>query len=272
MGDTIELPRYFERVGYAGAREPTLEVLHALTAAHTMSIPFESADPVRGRAVDIAPQALYRKLVLARRGGYCFEQNGLFLEVLRRLGFRVRPLRAGVRLARPDRHEPVGHTHLVLEVMVDGETWITDVGVGSTSLTRALRRVDGVEQATSHDVRRLVRADGRWFHQVRRDGDWVDVYEFGDVVMAMPDRVIANWYTSTHPDSVFRRHLVAARALPHGRRVSLDDRQLIVRGADGRADKKTLRGARELLMALHEHFGIELPPDTRFDLPPLGAA
>src|SRR5699024_2188846 len=151
---------------YDGPREPSVAVLHALTRAHTQSIPFENIDVLRGEPIRLELPSLYRKLVTARRGGYCFEQNGLFMAVLRAFGFTVRPLRAGVRLGEPDRSVAVGHTHMALEVNAEQRLWIADVGVGSASLTQALRFEVDTEQSTPHEPRRLVHADNRWFHQV----------------------------------------------------------------------------------------------------------
>src|SRR5699024_51823 len=141
--------------------------------------PFENIGVLMGRPIHLEPGRLYRKLVTDRRGGYCFEQNGLFLAILSQLGFSAQPLRAAVRLGTPDRSVAVRHTHMAIEVQIGSQTWITDVGVGSASLTQALRLADGIEQRTPHDTRRLEYADGQWFHQVRRSGEWVDVYEFG---------------------------------------------------------------------------------------------
>lgn len=262
MDDPIDLDGYFTRIGYAGPRTPTLDVLHALTEAHAESIPFENVDVLLGRPIRLEPQALFAKLVVAHRGGYCFEQNGLFMAVLRRLGFDVRPLSARVRLGEPDRRVATPRTHLVLEVRIGDDTWITDVGVGSASLTRALRLVADREQPTPHETRRLVRDDGRWYHQIRRGGEWIDVYEFTGEAMPLIDRTLANWYTSTHPDSKFRHELGVALALPDGKRVALANRELTWRAADGSVERRVLAGPDELLRALREHFGIALSPDT----------
>lgn len=260
MTAALDLDGYLARIGYAGARTPTLDVLHALTLAHAQAIPFENLDVLLDRPIELAPAALYAQLVTRRRGGYCFQQNGLLLEVLQQLGFTVRPLRAAVRVGLPDRAADAGHTHLALEVTIDGEAWLTDVGVGAASLTHALRLVADIEQATPHDLRRFQRADGKWYHQVLRAGAWADVYEFDGGTMRPRDCSIANWYTSTHPDSKFRRELFAARALPDGQRVTLHNAELTLRAPDGVADTRMLAGAMQLGDALHAQFGIDLEP------------
>jgi N-hydroxyarylamine O-acetyltransferase len=263
----IDLEGYFERIAYHGARTPTLEVLHALTRAHAQAIPFENIDVLLGRPVELEPAALYRKLVVARRGGYCFEQNGLLLEVLTRLGFKVRPLSARVRLGTTDRNIDLPRTHLVLEVVIDGKPWITDVGVGSASLTSALRLVADIEQPTPHEPRRLVRADGKWYHQIWRSEAWVDVYGFTGETMPLIDRTIANWYTSTHPLSKFRRQLQVALAQPGGRRVTLRNGELARYAKGGTVERVDASAPGPLLAALHEEFGIELPAGTNIQWP-----
>jgi len=262
----FDLDGYLSRIGYAGPRAPTLDVLHALTAAHAQTIPFENLDVLLGRGIDLAPQAVFDKLVHRRRGGYCFEQNSLLLAALGALGFQACPLSARVRIDRPREATPA-RTHLFVRVDLGGETWLTDVGVGALSLTRALRfGVEG-EQPTLHEPRRLVHEDGRWFHQARLGDTWSDVYEFTGEEMPPIDREVANWFTSTHPQSHFRGRLIAARAAPEGRRITLQDAVLKVRERDGRAVVRTLASADELLKVLRESFGLEFPPGTRFGPP-----
>lgn len=262
-----DLEPYFDRIDYHGSREPTLQVLHALTRAHAQSIPFENIDAFLGRPIRLDLESVFHKLVVSSRGGYCFEQNGLFMHVLTRLGFHVRPLRAAVRLGVTDRSLDVKHTHLLLEVRIDGETWLTDVGVGAASLTAALRLAADIEQTTPHDLRRLDRGNDRWYHQIRHGEAWVDVYEFDGSLMPLPDRVVANWYTSTCPDSKFRLNLFAARALPDGGRASLQNRVLTLRQADGTADTRILLDPDQLPDTLRKYFGIRLAEGTRIDPP-----
>src|SRR3954447_9347452 len=88
---TLDLTGYFNRVNYGGPAEPTFEVLQDLVTAHTRTIPFENLDPLMGVPVyDLSPGSLTDKLVRRRRGGYCYEQNGLMGYVLAEIGFRVR--------------------------------------------------------------------------------------------------------------------------------------------------------------------------------------
>src|SRR6478609_7436175 len=92
----FDLPAYFDRIRYAGPREPTLPVLRAIVQRHTAAIPFENIDVMLGREVRLDPPSLQHKLVHAGRGGYCFEQNSLLLAALTALGFQVTGLMARV--------------------------------------------------------------------------------------------------------------------------------------------------------------------------------
>lgn len=259
---SFDLDPYLARIGYTGSRAPTLDVLHALTAAHTQSIPFENLDVLLGRPIRLDLEAVHDKLVRQRRGGYCFEQNGLFLHVLSELGFTVAPLSARVRLQRARDFMPP-RTHLFVRVELAGDSWLTDVGVGGLSLTRAIRLVLDVEQSTPHEPRRIVSTGGRFFHQARFAGSWNDICEFTLEQMPQIDREVANWYTSAHPSSHFRSAPMVARAAPDGARIALLGHELTIRQRDGSTDKRELEVG-ELLPSLAHHFGLHFPAGTTF--------
>lgn len=263
MSETLDLDAYFDRIGYAGSRTPSLTLLHAITMAHTSSIPFENLDVLLGRRIALDPASLLRKLVIERRGGYCFEQNGLLLAVLEELGFRVAPLSARVRIDRPRSYIPP-RTHMFVRVELGGESWLTDVGVGALSLTQAIRLDTGEAQETPHEPRRIVREEGRLFHQVKLGDQWSDVCEFTLEEMPPIDRELGNWFTSAHPDSHFKNRLLVARAADDGRRFTLLNDQLKVRARDGHAEATTITTPAELLEVLAERFGLRFPDDTRF--------
>jgi N-hydroxyarylamine O-acetyltransferase len=257
----IDLERYVQRVGYAGPIAPTRATLNGLMQAHIQAIPFENIDVLLGRPIDLSPDGLEQKLVREHRGGYCFEQNGLFLLVLEAFGFDVVPLSARVRYQRPRDYTPA-RTHLFLRVNIDGAAWAADVGVGALSLSSAIRLEYDGEQQTPHEPRRITREDGRYFHQVRFGDTWHDVLEFTGEYMPPIDRELANWYTSAHPRSHFRNHLMVARALPDGGRLTLSDYQLSVRNRSGAAESRAVDGPDALMQVLRNDFGLHLPAGT----------
>jgi len=96
-----DLEAYLARIGYAGPRAATAEVLTAVHVAHAATIPFENLDILLGRTIATGLPAIVRKLVHDRRGGYCFEQNALLGAALRALGFTVAPFLGRVRWQVP---------------------------------------------------------------------------------------------------------------------------------------------------------------------------
>src|SRR5436189_3482 len=125
MADCLNVADYLQRIDYRGPLEPTLEVLKNLHRAHAIRIPFENLDIMLGRPILLDLPSLEAKLVQARRGGYCFEQNTLFAAALGQLGFDVTTLAARVRLNRA-RIAP--RTHMLLLVTVEGNSYVADVG------------------------------------------------------------------------------------------------------------------------------------------------
>src|ERR1700742_4678439 len=177
----LDLTGYFARVGYVGPAEPTLDVLQDLTAAHTRSIPFENLDPLMGRPVDdLSPDALIDKLVHRRRGGYCYEQNGLMGYVLAEVGFQVRRLAGRVIWRLPPDAPLPAQTHTVLAVTFPGSQWsyLVDVGFGGQTLTSPIRfEIGNVQQTTLEPYRLEDRGDGLVL-QAQLRGEWQSLYEF----------------------------------------------------------------------------------------------
>ncbi len=125
---TFEFDRntYLQRINYSGETTPTSDTLKALHHAQLYNIPFENFDIQLGRGIDLAPGAIFEKLVHQVRGGYCFELNGLFLMALQAFGFDVRPLLGRVHITGT----PTGRGHQIELVTIEGEQWIADVGLG----------------------------------------------------------------------------------------------------------------------------------------------
>lgn len=263
----MDLAAYLARIHYTGPLRPDRATLAGILRAHVQAIPFENLDVLLGRPIRTDPDSLMRKLVHDRRGGYCFEQNQLLLQVLRALGFTAEPLIARVRWLVPA-DTVTGLTHLVVRVKVDGRDWLADAGMGSVSLTAPLEMTEGLEQDTPHDRRRLVRRDGHLVQQVLLAGTWQDIHLFRPEPAAPVDLEMGNWYSHTHPQAHFRNHLLVARATPDGR-CTIFNRELTLRHRDGTADKRELASPDELLAVLAEYFDLSFPAGTRFTAPNL---
>ena len=259
----MELDAYFDRIGWSGSRAPTLDVLRALCARHTASIPFENLDILLGRGVQLDLPSLEKKLVGGRRGGYCFEQNRLFQAVLDALGFRVTPLAGRVRLGvAPDVHTP--RTHMLLRVDLDEGPHLVDVGFGFTP-TAPLRLEAGVEQTLHLSTYRLARGgDGGWTLELRQPDGFTPAYVFTEDRCLPVDYEVANHYTSTHPRSHFTLGPLVIRHDPEGgARYILRGREWSVRCGDA-VETHAIAGPGDALAVLAEHFLLPFPAGTRF--------
>lgn len=257
----IDLDAYCARIGYAGPREPTLETLRALQERHLAAITFEAIDVLLGRGVDLAPRAVDAKLIGARRGGYCFEQNSLFMRALLRIGFAVEGLAARARWMRPAHLPPAPRTHMALRVTLDGEPWLVDAGFGGCVPTAPLRLSSDVAQPTSHERFRLRPEGGSLALEAERGGEWLAVYELLPEPQVALDYEVANWFTSAHPNSPFRRNLMVTRVTPDARYALLDNR-FTVRKPDGEAEQRQLDAA-QLEKVLAEIFALPVARDWR---------
>jgi N-hydroxyarylamine O-acetyltransferase len=259
MTDGLELDRYFERIGFTGKAAPDLATLTAIQAAHVSAIPFEGINPLLRRPVDLDLLSLQRKLIDSRRGGYCYEQNGILRAALENIGFKVTGLGGRVRWnAPPD--SPLGpKTHMLLKVDLSEGPYLADVGFGACLLDAPLRLAVDVEQTTAMGSYRITETDGRLWLAAKRAGGWRTMYVFDLIPQLQSDYELGNWYTSTNPAVPFPTTLVLER-VTGGRRFKLVNRHLIVEARDGeQVSTRMLESAGELRQVLGETFNVASP-------------
>jgi arylamine N-acetyltransferase len=258
VGSGVEVAAYFDRIGYRGAVEPTVEMLQELVAAHNRSIPFENLDPLLGIPVaDLSARALMDKLVHRRRGGYCYEHNGLMGYVLDALGFGVERLAGRVVWMNTSGALPA-QTHQVLSVtapVLDGP-YLVDVGFGGQTLTSPIRLNVGPVQQTRHEPYRIRERGEHCQLEAQVRGDWQPLYIFTTRPQPLIDLEVGSWYVSTHPKSPFVTGLTAALVTDDAR-WNMRGRNLAIHsGAE--TEKIRFDTAAQVLDALTERFGIDL--------------
>jgi N-hydroxyarylamine O-acetyltransferase len=247
----FDLDAYLARIGLSG--RPSLAEMHR---AHATSIPFENLDPRRGVPVSLAIDDLQQKLVVERRGGYCFEHNLLFKGALEALDAEVDLLLARVRLgADPGVTRP--RSHLLLRVAIDGSSWHADVGFGMGTLLEPLPFGPGGEHQQSGWRYRVVAEGDELVLQTVDGEDWVDMYGFLAQPVPMVDVETSNWFTSTHPRSPFVSGLSVGTQEVEGTRAWLSDWNglaLVVQTPTGRSI--TPVGLEDVPLLLAERFDL----------------
>jgi arylamine N-acetyltransferase len=254
----VDVAAYFDRIGYRGPAEPTVETVHTLVGAHNRSIPFENLDPLLGiPVIDLSAAALTDKLVSRYRGGYCYEHNGLMGYVLEEMGFGVERLAGRVVWMNPGGPLPA-ETHQVLSVTVPGvdEPLLVDVGFGGQTLTSPIRLEAGPVQETRHEPYRIRgRGDGYQLEAEIR-GEWQPLYMFATRPRPRIDLEVGSWYVSTYPNSHFVTGLTAALVTDDAR-WNMRGRHLAIHRADG-TEKIRFDTAAEVLDVLTDRFGIDI--------------
>jgi N-hydroxyarylamine O-acetyltransferase len=262
MTQALDLDAYFSRIGYDGTRAPTLEALRAIQLLHPQAIAFENLNPLLALPVKLDVDSLQQKLVRSRRGGYCFEHNGLLFHVLRALGYRVTGLAARVVWNQPDPSAMTPRSHMVLKVELPEGTYIADVGFGM-SPTAPLRLVPDIAQETPHESFRLLKNDGHFTLQCNLKGEWTSFYLFDLQEQAAIDYQVANHYVSTWPTSHFVTSLIAARATADGR-YGLRNNRLSIHRMRGESEQRVLSSAAEISAVLKDLFDVVVPDEPAF--------
>lgn len=247
----IDLAAYWERIGMEPPLARDTDALAALQRAHLRAIPFENLDIPLGRGISLDPDQVFAKLVTRRRGGYCFEQNQLFLRVMQALGIEACPLLGRVWL---NANGVPGRSHMLNLATVEGRDWIVDVGFGGTPAPLLPLEADRVE-TTPDGVRHRLRADAEYGWMLERDGGagWQRQYSFTLDPAWPSDFAFSNHYTSTAPGTRFTTFRIVSKPTEDGF-VALTDRRL--RLADG--DVREIDDPADYRAALASLFGIVL--------------
>ena len=242
--------------------EPSSAALRGLHRQHLFTVPFENLDIALKTPIRLDLASLYDKIVRRHRGGFCYELNGLFCELLIALGFRVQMLSARVR--RDDGGFGPEFDHMLLRVDLE-EPWLVDVGFGDSFVDPIVFRAGGADQVNGH--RYLVSPFGDEWQLLREDDKGeVPLYVFRDVPRQLSEYEEMSTFHQTSPESGFTKRWICSRATPDGR-ITVANRRLIVTG-ERRREESVLGTDDEVRRCLRDHFGIEF--DGSVDLSRLG--
>ena len=251
----FDLDAYLERIDWTGELRPDLKTLAGLLDAHMSHIPFENLDVLLGRGVRLDIEAVQRKLVAARRGGYCFEHCTLFAAALEAIGFA--PVRHTARVVVVASRKESPRTHMFLTVPVAEGTFVVDPGFGALAPRVPVPLVDEAKVSAGTETHWMAHDGGVWVLRTQTADKavdcWVSAVEDDNLI----DFEVGNHFTATHPSSSFVNRLML-RALTDEGRVSVMNRDVTIRrGAEVQMLQLPDRAALRALLA--EHFGFDLP-------------
>jgi N-hydroxyarylamine O-acetyltransferase len=248
---------YLKRINYHGSLAPTLETLRELQRSHLLTVPFENLSIHAHEPIILEDEALFTKIVEKRRGGFCYEANGLFAALLRALGFHVAMLSAEVANAAGE-FGP-SFDHMTLLVSLD-QRWLVDVGFGDSFLEPLLLDEPG-EQLQGHRAYRIV-SDGKVFTLLQREEqeEWTAQYRFTLQSYSYADYAEMCRYHQTSPQSHFTQARLCSRATEEGR-ITLSGMRLITTSKNSgqqTRQERTLTNEAEYAAILRDHFGVVL--------------
>ena len=248
----MDVDAYLRRIEYDGPRQPSTKTLHSLHRQHLFTVPFENLDIPLGTPIDLDLERIYDKIVTRRRGGFCYELNGLFAHLLRGMGFQVQMLSARVR--REEGGFGPEFDHMLLKVDLD-EPWLVDVGFGDSFVDPIVFHAGGADHVNEH--RYVVLPFGDEWQLLREDEKGqTPLYAFRDVAYGLRDYQEMCAFHQNSPESHFTKSWICSRATPEGR-ITLANMRLIV-SREGSREEIQLSTPGDVRRCLKEFLGVEL--------------
>ena len=253
----MNIPAYLSRLNYTHSVKPDAETLHGLQLAHLLSIPFENLDIGLNQPLQLSEEALWDKIILRKRGGFCYELNSLFAWLLKQIGFDVTYLNARVFNREGKPGIDFDHLALLVRIPQDPTLWLADVGFGDSFNEPLSLDVRDEQMQGLRSYRLEQTTEGYITWQKNYDGTWERQYFFDLQPHNFPDEYeAACLYHQTSPKSSFTRASIISRATPEGR-ISLEDGSLIIT-TNGQREERLVPDREEYQALLKEHFGVVL--------------
>lgn len=250
--DEATIAAYLRRIGFDGNPKPDLDTLKHLHRQHLHSISYDALDIQLGRPVSLDPREAFTKLVQGRRGGWCYEMNGLFAWMLEGVGFKVMRM-AGTVMRGPEETNGRGD-HLVLLIDL-GRPYFADVGFGEGP-QEPFPLVPGSfdQQGSTYLVEML---DGGWWRLSNQTLDDAPPFDFRTLPANFEQLEMTNHHLQNDPESPFVLNAIVARGIPDGFEILRGRVLTTVRAPT--TEKRLLSTASEYVDVLRDQFGIDLP-------------
>ena len=293
----INYKHYLQQLGFSELEinepiTPNLDTLKRLQFAHLTQYPFQSVTTILDRPVDLEEEAIYDKLIVQRLGGYCYELNGLFLSLLRHLGYEARII-TGIVIINNQLEPRNARTHMALMVTICEQNYLVDVGFGGLVPSAPLlftynqknheadtqndhdQREPQI-QTTPHGLYRIIKDDSfnnqsenpilphtqvnyeRYILCCEVKSEWQMLYVFDLLPQIKMDMVVGSWYISTYPKSPFKTRLMASRLDKDGRKHTLLNNKYQCHQLGKTSQSTTLKDLDELLTQLKDVFWIDV--------------
>lgn len=255
----MNVQHYFERIDYKGPTAQTVEVLSQLQLVHLLTVPFENLDI--GNHVKIDLDNLYDKIVIRRRGGFCYELNGLFYQLLKEIGFDVIIISARVYNEKTKNYSPE-YDHMALIVSISNAHYLVDVGFGEFALS-PININPGTVTDDSKGIFKIdfFRENYKIVQKENEEGGWTPEYIFTESRRSVDEFYERCLYHQTSPESHFTQKRICSLPTPAGR-ISLTDNTLKIT-TKGVITEEELHDEKQVQQVLWNYFGIKFSTQNR---------
>ena len=257
----MDVKKYLDRINFHSEIKPDIETLQLLHKNHLLNIPFENLDIHSGRKIILEKEKLLNKIVNEERGGFCYELNGAFYELLISIGYKVKRISAGV--ANKDGIFGSEFDHMALLVKIDAEEYLADVGFGDSFMLPLKFKLDEVQKDV-WDFFKISKSEDEDYYILSRSSpgnEFISQYKFGLKPRELNEYQQMCDYHQTSPESHFTQKIICSKATETGR-ISLSDLKLIITGNGIKKQKKIAK--QEFQKLLKKYFNITLRSELTF--------
>lgn len=248
----LQVQKYLVRIGTYFNGPADSESLRRIHSAHLMRVPFENLSIHRGEKILLDKEKLFDKIILRKRGGFCYELNYLFRTLLLSLGYNAEMIsaevynEAGVRGPEFD--------HMAILVNLENDEYLCDVGFGDSFIEPILFKIN-IEQMDRGRIFKISMNDHE-FQLLRSDDDkkWIPLYDFTKNIRKIEEYNAMCTYHQSSPESTFTKRKICSAATPGGRITLTETKLIITEGKDKR--EISLGGEEEFNKYLKEYFNM----------------
>jgi len=246
-----QIEQYFATLGVT-PNAASLATLNTIIARHISRFTFASISPILGDPMPLDLQSVYDRLITRKRGGYCYEHNGLLFHILSRIGYDLIPVMARVvyHLDHPYVHAPL--THRTNLVRIDGELYLCEAGFSGFAQRHCIRLSDDEADAQARVVQGSA---GDWHYQCKRQHGYHSMFRFDLGPVEDADFELGHFWSHRHPNAVFVNNVVASR-IHSDHVVSLRNTMLVHEPLLGHGKVDEITDADQLRQILAEIFDI----------------
>lgn len=245
--------KYLQRIGAENSQVSiNIETLYFLQKQHLLSVPFENLDIHWKTPIVLDEEKFYRKIVEQKRGGFCYELNGLFNKFLEEIGFQNKIISA--RVSQGDGNFGAEYDHLAILTEIDGEEFLVDVGFGDFS-AEPLKFVSDIEQTDANGTLLIKKRDDEYFEVLKKYGEeWKSEYIFKDIARDLAEFSEMCNFHQTSPESHFTRGKVCSILTENGRKTLTDKK--FIETKNGQKNEINIESDEEFLEILEREFNI----------------